>query len=161
MRKLFICFDDYLNTIYEKFTAKFIGKVIIKIISEVLLAALVSGSIFLGTSIYENNKKIKDENSKLEQIYISVSNEYIDSLFGKPYISINESETLKSNFYSLNDIILRTVTEDDVVIAYFITSQNERRKIPVTSIDSEKHYIGKTNYSKVDFPNYEIKANTL
>lgn len=159
MRKLLARFDNYCNKLYEKLSTKFVGKVLIKVMSEIILAVLVSVFLFWGTSIYESNKILKTENDKLSQIYVSVSNEYINSLFGEPYITVEEDDALISNFYILSAGILRTVSENNVVKAYFITSQNENRNIPVTSCNNKKYKIGKCNYSDIDFSNPDIKAN--
>lgn len=95
---------------------------------------------------------------KLDEVYISVSHNYINSLFGEPKISVNESENLKSNFYILDDFVLRTVTEDDSVVAFFITSSNEEQRIPVQSIDS-KEFIGEITFLDSEFPNPILKSD--
>jgi hypothetical protein len=120
----------------------------------IVLIGLVAVAICFGVS-KQNSTDIDD---KLKEIYISVSHDYVNSLFGEPKVSVKENETLKSNFYLLDDVVLRTVTEDDSVVAFFITSTNEERKITVKSIDSEE-IIGETNYLDTEFPNHITKSD--
>lgn len=44
-------------------------------------------------------------------------------------------------------------------MAFFITSQNEHRTIPVSTVFSGKKAIGKTKFSEIDFANHETKSN--
>ncbi len=130
------------------------AKSLIILLCAVVLIGIVSIAVFFGLS-KENTPNIDE---KLDEIYISVSHNYVNSLFGEPKISIKENEILKSNFYLLDDVVLRTVTEDDSVVAFFITSMNEENKITVQSIDS-KEIIGETNYLDTDFVNPTIDAS--
>lgn len=59
----------------------------------------------------------------------------------------------------LKDTILRTVSDDNKVIAYFITATNENRRIPVDSFETEKRVLGSTTYSDLEFYDSEIEAN--
>lgn len=159
MRKLLINADNFFDKLYKRLTKRFFGKVFLKLIGEIILALVVSLAVYLGSTFYENSRIITIENENLNKLYISVSESYVESLFGKPYISVSENEKLQSNFYLLKDAVLRTVVENDTVVAFFITSKKENRTIPVSSISSEKEIVGKTNYADIDFPNPNIESN--
>ena len=131
------------------------AKALIILLCTVVLAGIIGITVFFGSPKEDNTPNIDE---KLNEIYISVSHNYVNSLFGEPKISVKENETLKSNFYLLNDIVLRTVTEDDSVVAFFITSMNEGNKVTIQSIDS-KEIIGETNYIDTDFVNPTIDAS--
>lgn len=153
MKKLLIKADNYTGKIYKKLTESFFGEIFLKLIGEIILALVVSVAVYLGSSFYENSKIETLENENLNKLYISVSNDYVESLFGKPYISVSEDESLQSNFYLLKDVVLRTVVEDDTVVAFFITLKNEHRSVPIATVISEKKTLGKTNYSEIEIPN--------
>ena len=159
MKNFLIKLDNFFGKCYQKLNGRFCGKVVLKLFGEIILALLVSIAVYLGSSFYENSRIETLENKNLNKLYISVSNSYVESLFGKPYISVSENESLQSNFYLLEDIILRTVVEDDTVIAFFITSQNENRTIPISTAFPGNETIGKVNYSDIEFSNYEAKSN--
>ena len=159
MKELFIKIDDFFNSLHKKVSKRFLGKVLLKLLGEIALALSVALAVYLGTSAYENSKIEAIENENLNKLYISVSNDYVESLFGKPYIKISENDSLQSQFYLLNDAVLRTVTENDIVVAFFITSKSEHRKIPISTFYSGKQTIGKTDYFKVDFANPKIESN--
>jgi len=93
------------------------------------------------------SRSVDVDNEKLGRIYISISDEYIESLFCILYATITERDSLKSHFYLLNNAILRMVSENDNVVAYFITSINKNRKTPVDSYETEKE-----SYAKQHFP---------
>ena len=141
----------------------------IKYLLMALLVLVVTGAVLFFCLSNRNDSTIDEtatgtvspsENvyEKLDEVYISVSHNYINALFGEPKVSVRENETLKSNFYLLDDIVLRTVIEDDSVVAFFITSMNEQRKITVKSIDSDK-VIGETDYIDTDFATPETVAS--
>lgn len=159
MIKLFIKIDDFFGKLHEKISKWFFGKAFLKLSGEIVLALLVALAVYLGSSAYENSKIESIENENLNKLYISVSIDYVESLFGEPYIKIQESDSLQSQFYLLKDAVLRTVTENDTVVAFFITSKDEHRKISISTFYSGKRTIGKTNYFKVDFANPKIDSN--
>lgn len=160
IKKFYKKMNLYLDKKYEKIVSTFIGKVTIKLISEIVLACLIAAAVYGATTLYNQSRSVDVDNEKLGRIYVSVSDEYVESLFGIPYITITENESLKNHFYILNDAVLRTVSKNDNVVAYFITSTNKNRKIPVDSYETEKRIIGKTKYSDVSFANPTIESNT-
>ena len=155
----FIKIDKSFSELHKKVSQSFFGKISLKLLSEVFLALVIALAVYLGTAVYEYSKIESIENENLNKLYISVSNDYVESLFGEPYIKIQESDSLQSQFYLLKDAVLRTVTENDKVVAFFITSKNAHRKIPISTFYSGKQTIGKTNYFKVDFANPKIESN--
>ena len=159
MKELFIKIDDSFDRLHKKASKRFFGKALLKLLGEILLALLVALAVYLGTSVYENSKIESIENKNLNKLYISVSNDYVESLFGEPYIKISESDSLQSQFYLLKDAVLRTVTDNDIVVAFFITSKDENRNIPISTFYSEKQTIGKTNFYKIKFANPTIESN--
>lgn len=159
MKKLFIKIDDFFDRIYKKVSKRFLGKALLKLSGEIILALLVALAVYLGTSVYENSKIESIENKNLNKLYISVSNDYVESLFGEPYIKISESDSLQSRFYLLKDAVLRTVTDNDIVVAFFITSKDENRNIPISTFYSEKQTIGNTNFYKIKFSNPIVESN--
>lgn len=159
MKELFIKIDNSFDKLHKKISKRFFGKALLKLSGEIVLALVVALAVYLGTSAYENSKIESIENKNLNKLYISVSNDYVESLFGEPYIKISESNSLQSEYYLLKDAVLRTVTENDTVVAFFITSKSEHRKIPISAFYSGKQTIGKTNYFKVDFANPKIDSN--
>jgi hypothetical protein len=130
------------------------SKKLLVVLCSVIVMGLIAVAIYLGAS-KQDSAGIDD---KLQEIYISTSHNYVNSLFGEPKISVKESDSLRSNFYLLDDAVLRTVTEDDSVVAFFITSKTEENKISVTSINSEE-VIGEASFLATEFPNPEIKAD--
>ena len=159
MIKLFVKIDKRFNEFYEKASRSFLGKISLKLLSEVLMALLIALAVYLGTLAYEYSKIESIENEKLNKLYISVSNDYVESLFGEPYIKIQESDYLQSQFYLLKDAVLRTVTDNNNVVAFFITAKDEKRKIPILTGFSENQIIGKSNFYEVKLHNPLIESN--
>lgn len=159
MIKSFIKIDKSFSELHKKVSQSFFGKISLKLLSEVFLALVIALAVYLGTVAYENSKIESIENENLNKLYISVSNDYVESLFGEPYIKIRESDSLQSQFYLLKDAVLRTVTDKDIVVAFFITSKNENRSIPILTFYSQKQTIGKTNFYKIELSNPTIEAN--
>ncbi len=54
-----------------------------------------------------------------------------------------------NKYFVLNNAILRTVSEDETVVAYFVTSINEHKNIPVDFYESEASILGKATYAAV------------
>lgn len=152
-------FDNWCGDVHQRIVGTFTGKVFAKLISEIVLACLIAAAVYMATEIYNDSRAASVDNENLSRIYISVSDEYVDSLFGTPYIEVGEQGDLMNHFYLLQDAVLRTVSEDDKVIAYFITSTDPRRKIPVDTFEEGKRIIGKMKYSAVDFPNPTVVSN--
>lgn len=145
--------DAFINSKYQKILGSFFGKLAVKLISEIILAGLIALAVYCATTLYHNSLAVSEDNKKLERIYISVSDEYVNSLFGTPYISLAENDDLTNNFYMLNKAVLRTVSENNSVVAFFITSTDKNRKLPVDSYETEKRRIGKITYSDISFAN--------
>ena len=123
------------------------------------MACLIAAAVYGATELHNYIRIVSVDNEKLSQIYISVSDEYVDLLFGTPYIEVNEDDELVNHFYLLHDSVLRTVSKDNKVVAYFITSTNPKRKIPIDTYDDENNMIGTIKYSNVDFANPEVVSN--
>lgn len=151
--------DKKLRFIYDKITSVFVGKMVVKLVSEIILALLIAVFTYIGTLFYHESTAIAEANGKLDQIYISVSNEYVNSLFGTPYISFEEKGDLTNNYYVVDDMILRTVSENNNVVAFFVTSTNEKRKIPVNTYETEVRKIGSVVYTDLDFGGEIREAN--
>ena len=151
--------DEHANKIYSTCQKSFLGKIALKLISEITLACLIAAAVYLATNAYHTATAVSDDTKKINQVYISMSEEYADSLFGTPYISFVDENNLENNFYILNRSILRTVVDQNNIVAFFITSTDIKAKIPVTSISDEIKVIGKAVYSDIDFPNPQIEGN--
>ena len=151
--------DEIAEKKYNILKESFFGKISIKLFGEVILAFLIAGAVYLGTTIYNDLSVISVDNQKIDQIYISISDEYIQEQFGTPYICFNDSEELTNRFYLLEDAILRTVSKENRVVAYFITITNETRRIPVDSFGIGKNILGKITYSETMFSEPKIYAN--
>lgn len=150
-KEICIKIDAQVEGLYNKIKLFFIGKVFIKLISEIVLALLIAVFTYLATSFYHNRTAELETNKKLEQIYVSVSDEYVNALFGSPYVTLKETDELTNNFYIVeDDVILRTVSKNNNVIAFFITSTNEKRKIPINTYDDAKP-IGEIVYTESDY----------
>lgn len=130
-------------------------KIVKKLSWEIIVALLTAGAIFLATYTYETCTQKNNLYKNISSLYISISNEYVEDKFGKPYITITEDSGLRSNFFVSGDVILRTVSKDKTVVAFFITSINPKSKIPVRSFDTE-YKLGKSTYSDFEFPNPQI-----
>lgn len=144
---------------YDVAQKSFLGRIGVKLASEIVLACLIAFAIYVGTTIYDELSLTSSENKKLNQIYISVSEEYVQEQFDTPYIRFDDDENLTNSFYLLEDIILRTVSKDGRVIAYFVTITNEKRRLPVDSFDVEKNILGKLTFFEVGFANPAREAN--
>ena len=83
-KEICIKIDAQVEGLYNKIKLFFIGKVFIKLISEIVLALLIAVFTYLATSFYHNRTAELETNKKLEQIYVSVSDEYVNALFGSP-----------------------------------------------------------------------------
>lgn len=143
--------DIQVKRFYNKFNSFFIGKILIKLLSEIVLALLIAVFTYQATSFYHSRTAFSEANKKLDQIYISVSDEYVNSLFGIPYVSMRETEELTNNFYIVgDDVILRTVSKNNNVVAFFITATNENRRIPTSAYDDVKP-IGEVVYTDSDY----------
>ena len=151
--------DEYANKIHSNWQKSFFGKIALKLISEITLACLIAAAVYLATNAYHTATAVSDDIKKINQVYISMSEEYADLLFGAPYISFVDENDLENNFYILNKSILRTVVDKNNIVAFFITSTDIKVKIPVNSISDEAKEIGKVVYSDIDFPNPQIEGN--
>ena len=138
MNKAFCNIDKKLETIYKKSQGSFMGKVAIKIAGEIFLACLIALAIYTATTIYDRSISTAEENRKLDQLYISMSNDYIHSLFGVPFISIVDDNDYRNDFYVLEQAILRTVVDNSRIVAFFVTAVGEKTKIPVDSFWEEE-----------------------
>jgi hypothetical protein len=159
IKNLFKSLNFYLDNKYNSIVSTFVGKVIVKLISEIILACLIAAAVYGATSWYNKSRSVNMDNEKLGRIYISVSDEYVENLFGIPYITVIEKDDLKNSFYVLNNAILRTVSKDNNVVAYFITATHKNRKIPIDSFDRDGGILGEIRYSDVVFANPIIDAN--
>ena len=157
MLKYLELLDKKLNYTYDKAQKSFIVKIILKLISEIVLACLIALSLYFATSLYNDAVAISTENKKLNQLYITMSDKYCTDLFGEPYISIEENG-LTNNFYVLDATVLRTVVDEGNLVAYFITAK-ETKKISSSSAFKEKITLGKTTYLDMSFPNPEFVYN--
>lgn len=150
--------DKQIANYYSKIISCFFGKMLVKLVSEIVLALLIAAFTYLATSIYYNKTAFLETNNKLQQIYISVSDEYVNSLFGIPYATLTEAEDLIDNFYVVDDaVILRTVSKDNKVIAFFVSSTNERRKIPLNTYN-DTVIIGETVYASSGYDDEQREA---
>lgn len=123
------------------------------IAKECLLALLVTVFLTLSTSFYENAKQHSQVNEKLNSIYLTVSDEYVETLFGVPRVSVKENDELTNNFYIVDDVVLRTVSNENIVVAYFITSLDSNRKTPTQDHSSDDIFIGEVTFEDINHPN--------
>ncbi len=143
---------------YNTLKSSFFGLIMIKMVGEIILAILIAIAVYFGTAVYKDISAVSVENRKIDHIYITISDEYIKEQFGTPYISFIDDSNLKNNFFVLEDAILRTVSDGEKVVAYFITATDKQRKIPVDSFEDKSRILGKTTYSELQFGNPEIEA---
>ena len=101
-------------------------------------------------------QEINTENQFLYRLYISITDEYIQSKIGVPYIKENNLQYVE-NYYLLNDVVLKTISNNGSVIAFFITSQNKKRRIPF-NFAADEIIIGRYTYSDIPMPNPVISA---
>ncbi|MBO7393582.1 MAG: hypothetical protein J6U98_05210 [Abditibacteriota bacterium] len=142
------------------------GKALLLIlIGAVLLAAAVFTGIFLTLHrAADKASLIAKENDNLNRIYVSVSSEYVDKLFGVPVAKTTEAEgEFTDRFYALRDAVLRTVSDSDgKVLAYFVTSKSATRLIPIKRFydDKIRPELGVTAYGNVSkvFENPEVAS---
>lgn len=165
MKNVFKRIFDCIGSVCNKTMCAILGEMTLKeairkLVGEIILALLIASAVYGATALYDIVNSNRIENDQLNQLYVSVSNEYVESLFGKPYIQVDEAEELKSSFYVLNGVVLRTVSDNDSVVAFFITAVEKSRKVPVDSYEDQKRIIGKMKYSDVAFTNPVNVANT-
>jgi len=125
-----------------------------KILKPILLqsiAGIVTAvSIFIGSFIYGRIEVRNLENQRLSGLYLSVSKEYINELFGIPFVSIKDLNGLSNDFYFLNNGVLRVVSDDGLVVAYFITIDKQGDTIRVLSPDGMNSVVlGKATYHSI------------
>ena len=143
---------------YDKINNCILGKAIIKLLSEIVLALLITCATFLGSYLYDCATEEAKVNKKIERVYVSISNEYVNDLFGVPYTSFIEENGLVNNFYLEDEVIVRTVLKDEKVIAFFVTSKDESRTIPIESLEGKKCVVGKISFQDIGFPNPNCEA---
>lgn len=140
--------DAKASLIYEKLSKLLAFRIITKLAGEIVLACFVAFAVYVATGIYNDMRVVSQENKKIDNVYISVSDDYVESLFGIPIVSEEDSNHLINKFYLLDDAVLRTVSKDDSVIAFFVTSKKRSRKIPVSSYNNKTVKIGSITYAK-------------
>lgn len=151
--------DAYANTMHSKWQKSFFGKIVLKLISEIVLACLIAAAVYFATNAYNTVTAVSDDNRKINQVYISMSEEYAGLLFGTPYISFVDENNLENNFYILNKSIVRTIVDKNNIVAFFVTSTDIKTKLPVNSISNEEKVIGEVVYSDINFFNPQVEAN--
>ena len=78
--------DQYFCKIYERIASAYFGRLFFRFIREVVLAILIAFSTYLGTTISHAVQTKDLEIQKLNQVYVSMSSDSVDSMFGVPYI---------------------------------------------------------------------------
>lgn len=152
--------DASLSIKYARLNKYISFRIIIKLFWEIVLACLVALAVYAATALYNDISAISKENNNLNNIYISVSNEYVESLFGIPVVSEEDENHFENNYYLLDNAVLRTVSKDNSVVAYFITSKKTSRKILSYYKFNETVILGKTTYANIRVNNYTPKTDS-
>lgn len=150
--------DIKAGSLYEKCQNSFFGKLILKLTSEIILACLISAAVYFATDIHHNMTAMSTDIKNLNKVYISLSEEYTTSMFGTPYISFVDENNYKNNFYMLQKSVLRTVFDNDCIIAFFITAADSKSHLPVSAVSGEEQVLGKVTYTDIDFPTPQTEA---
>lgn len=136
--------------------SKWVSPIIEGTVSGILTSVIIAGIALLWQFIYIPHKVRMEDNKFLHQLYVSVSDAYIESKIGEPYISIDNEEIIQ-RYYLLKDVVLKTISNNGRVVAFFITSQRRNRNIPFNYAGNEI-VIGKFRYSDNDRADQNISA---
>lgn len=163
MKKFFILFkkiDDTILINIKKIKTTFLGKLILKFMSEILLAVIISISIFFGQNIYDIKMLEKEEIQNIDNLRIGLNEKYIDSNFGIPEHSIVANNGIKNNYYKLNNCILRLCfSKSNVLVAYFITITDDRKTIDLDNHFYKNYKLGKLLFSDIEYTPEELDIN--
>lgn len=134
---------------------KFSKWIVPQIVSALLIAAAIWGSSFL----IHNLNKIHEEDKIISDISLGVSNEYLTYTLGVPKIEYLDKCGYYNCFYKLDTVTVRGIFENNVLISYFITITDNKRKISLNEIaplyDDVK--LGELTFSQIyssESPNY-------
>lgn len=144
----------------NKINNTFLGKVLLKIISETFLAILIAVAIYASRTLYEDASRLTKDNLHYENLTIGLSEEYVNSLFGIPKSTLYDG-SIKNNFYKMKDSILRVCFDSkDTSIAYFITVTKSNRTISISLYYQDINIkLGKSTFDDIDMLPIKIDAN--
>lgn len=152
--------DKKMLNISTKINNTFLGKIIIKITSETLLAILIAVAIYASQILYEDASRLTKENSYYENLTIGLSEEYVNYLFGVPKFNLYDG-SIKNNFYQMKDSILRVCFDStNTSIAYFITVTNSDRTISLSSYYQDINIkLGESTFDNIGMEPIKIDVN--
>jgi len=109
--------------------------------------------------IDDNQNKYKTTNLKIDQIKLSMYNNYINDLLGNPISIINHSESnVIECMYKLDGAVVRIFYRDSSICAYFVTLTEESVFLKIEIDDfifHDKRVLGKfTYYETQEVPTY-------
>ena len=74
--------DHFFSQMHERIASVYFGRLFFRFIREVVLAILIAFSTYLGTTISHAVQTKDLEIQKLNQVYVSMSSDSVDSMFG-------------------------------------------------------------------------------
>lgn len=148
--------------------SKFLKWIVPQIVSALLIAAAIWGSSYL----IQNLNKIHEEDKIINDISLGVSNEYLNYTIGVPKIEFVDKYGYNNCFYKLDTVTVRGILDNNVLVSYFITITDNKRKISISEIvplcNDEK--LGKVKFSQIqigeniNYPDYvdgNVSANLV
>lgn len=152
--------DNKMLKISNRINNTFLGKLMLKIISEIFLAILVAVAIYVSQTLYEDASRLTKDNLYYENLTIGLSEEYVNSLFGIPKSTLYDG-SIKNNFYQMKDSILRVCFDSEyTTIAYFITVTKSNRTINLSPYYQDTNIeLGKSTFDDINMQPIKIDAN--
>lgn len=146
--KCLLGIDSKLQKSISPYTNTILAKLLVWLLSEIVLAIVVGYFVNL-FNVYQT-KKNQDaiEIKKINRIYVQVSDDYVESLFGTPVISIRGEGQMVESFYTLDTCVLRTVSDNNTVVAYFVTITSEECFVPLILYDDDVYNLGMITYDQ-------------
>lgn len=136
------------------------NKVKHKVKRKILLVCSVLSSLFILLIPYINNAiKYQRVSSKVNQIKLSMDDDYINDLFGNPISIINHSESnITECLYKLEGVVIRVFYKGGYTFAYFITLTEKNNFLNIETDNlfyPDVKFLGDfTYYDTLEVPTY-------
>lgn len=122
------------------------------LLKEVVAGVTVAAAIAVATLVVSEYTKYKQEQENLELLYLGLSRQYVESVFGIPVVEFTEAEsnTIRA-FYKQKYSVVSCSYADDHIVAFFVIVNADKKlyRIPYNFFIDDPAYL--TDFTYADF----------
>lgn len=139
------------------FTKKLVIDCIQTMIKTLVITLVTTLLLFVINNIFKKHQEIEYTNNTIDKLYLGENKEYVGSILGIPQFEFID-EGLSNSFYPMEQVVIRCVFDDELLVGYFVTAKNADSRIKIRNpyIYSEVIRFGNNTFDPEEYPDAVI-----